>query len=89
MKKLASIVLAGCMAVSLAACGGAASSSAPASSSEAVSAAESAAESVEAPQGGKVGGGEPGRDQRGIFRDDALQITLEHRSLLQRAGHHA
>ena len=55
MKKLASIVLAGCMAVSLAACGGAASSSAPASSSEAVSAAESAAESVEAPQGGKVG----------------------------------
>ena len=56
MKKLASIVLAGCMAVSLAACGGgAASSSAPASSSEAVSAAQSAAESVEAPQGGKVG----------------------------------
>ena len=60
MKKFAALAVAGCMAVSLAACGG--SASAPASSeaasteSAATSAAESAAESVtEAAQGGKVG----------------------------------
>ena len=60
MKKFAALAVAGCMAVSLAACGG--SASAPASSeaasteSAATSAAESAAESVtEATQGGKVG----------------------------------
>ena len=64
MKKFAALALAGCMAVSLAACGGSASTStaasestAPAeSTSVAESAAESAAESVtEATQGGKVG----------------------------------
>ena len=61
MKKLTALALAGCMAVSLAACGGSASTT-PASSeaasteSAATSAAESAAESVtEATQGGKVG----------------------------------
>ena len=60
MKKFAALAVAGCMAVSLAACGG--SASAPASSeaasteSAATSAAESAAESVtETTQGGKVG----------------------------------
>ena len=60
MKKFAALAVAGCMAVSLAACGG--SASAPASSeaasteSAATSAAESAAESVvEATQGAKVG----------------------------------
>ncbi|MEE1421910.1 MAG: LacI family transcriptional regulator, partial [Gemmiger sp.] len=61
MKKFAALAVAGCMAVSLAACGGSASTT-PASSeaasteSAATSAAESAAESVtEATQGGKVG----------------------------------
>lgn len=60
MKKFAALAVAGCMAVSLAACG--ASASAPASSeaasteSAATSAAESAAESVaETTQGGKIG----------------------------------
>ncbi len=60
MKKFAALAVAGCMAVSLAACGGsastAASSEAASTESAATSAAESAAESVtEATQGGKVG----------------------------------
>ena len=64
MKKFAALALAGCMAVSLAACGGSASTSTAASEStapaESTSAAESAAESAAqsvtaATQGGKVG----------------------------------
>ena len=57
MKKFAALALAGCMAVSLAACGGSASTTTASSTeSAATSAAESAAESVaETSQGGKVG----------------------------------
>ena len=83
MKKLTALALAGCMAVSLAACGGSASTT-PASSeaasteSAATSAAESAAESVtEATQGGKVG--------VCIYKfDDAFMTT--YRNALQDVG---
>ena len=56
MKKLAALALAGCMAVSLAACGGSASTAESTTESAATSAAESAAESVDdTAEGGKVG----------------------------------
>ena len=57
MKKLTALALAGCMAISLAACGGSsAASTASSTESAATSAAESAAESVASTsQGGKVG----------------------------------
>ena len=58
MKKLLALAVAGCMALSLAACGGSTASSAPAASSEAASsAAESVAESVaeSTAAGGKIG----------------------------------
>ena len=57
MKKLTALALAGCMAISLAACGGSsAASTASSTESAATSAAESAAESVAGTsQGGKVG----------------------------------